>query len=90
MMWILAQTPSQDFLDYALDGSIVAIMAIIVIGALREWWVPGTAHRRAISDKEKIIDRLIQERNKALSLNESMNEATRRALDVALASRKDR
>lgn len=81
------QTRPRDFLDYALDGSIIGLMAIIVIGAVYEWWVPGRTHRRTIAEKDREIERVVSERDRALALNEAQNEATRRALEVAIAAR---
>lgn len=33
--------------------SVVALLLIIVIGAVREWWVPGWVYRNAVKDRDE-------------------------------------
>lgn len=34
-------------------GGLVVLLLLIVWGALKEWWVPGVTHRRALQEAEK-------------------------------------
>lgn len=33
--------------------SVVVLLMIIVIGAVREWWVPGWVYRNAVKDRDE-------------------------------------
>lgn len=33
--------------------SVVALLILIVVGSLREWWVPGWVYRKAVKDADE-------------------------------------
>jgi hypothetical protein len=44
-------------------GGIVGLMTVIIIGALRAWWLPAWVHKNALDEKEKQAKRLEEERD---------------------------
>jgi hypothetical protein len=55
---IFAQTTGQSTNDiiYILSrGSGPAVLSVIVVGAIREWWVPGATHRRMVDERNELL-----------------------------------
>lgn len=48
--YVLAQASSGEMLAYIERGGIIGLLIIIVVGAIREWWVPGATHRRLLAE----------------------------------------
>lgn len=44
---------TQLLLRSAEHVSVVFLLVLIVIGALREWWVPGWVYRKAVKDGDE-------------------------------------
>lgn len=48
-----------EFVELIKGGSVATILAIALyvslVGAFREWWVPGPAHRRTLAERDKAI-----------------------------------
>lgn len=39
--------------DLLTQGGLAGALAVAIVGALKEWWVPGATYRRALADAEK-------------------------------------
>lgn len=52
----LGQTEILTDPDVLARGGLVGVLAVIVVGALNEWWVPGKTYRRALADAERWRD----------------------------------
>lgn len=52
LYYVIAQatTAPVNMMDYIERGGIIGLLTIIVVGALREWWVPGATHRRLLAE----------------------------------------
>ena len=44
--------PTEQLIDIISSGGVVGLLAVVVVGALKEWWVPGRVHRRAVAEKD--------------------------------------
>lgn len=48
-----------DFVAIVSNGSVSALLAVAlwvaVVGAFREWWVPGPVHRRMMAERDKAL-----------------------------------
>ena len=52
-----ATEPSADsFFQLLSDASGPTLMAIIIVGALREWWVPGKHFTRVVLQRDELIE----------------------------------
>lgn len=67
-----AADPSTDIVSLISKAGAPTLLAIIVVGAMKEWWVPGPTHRR-----------MVKERDELLRLALSGQEVGSRALDTA-------
>jgi hypothetical protein len=56
----LADPSATGFLDLITEASGPTLMAIIVVGALREWWVPGAHFKRVTAQRDEILELLVQ------------------------------
>lgn len=56
-IYIIFQTAptSVDLLALLSDASGPALLAVIVFGAIREWWVPGKTHRRMVEERDTLL-----------------------------------
>lgn len=57
-------------------GGTVALLVVVVFGAWKEWWVPGPAHKRRVTE-------LTQERNEWKDMALRGVNATEKAVDLA-------
>lgn len=60
-----------DLVDLLANASGPTLLAIIIIGAIREWWVPGKTHRRTIEERDHMMELLFRSTSttdKALSV----------------------
>lgn len=70
---ILSVTSGDPILDWlSNNASAVGVMAVVIVGFIRGWIVPG-----------REIDRVIKERDRAMDIVYAQAEATNRALEVA-------
>lgn len=75
---LAAATPTGNpMIDWIANAGAVGVLAFIVVGFVKGWIVPGTAHNRVIAEK-----------NRALDLVYKQAELTQRALEVAEEKRK--
>jgi len=44
--------PTDQLFDIISSGGVVGVLTVIVVGALKEWWVPGKVHRRVVTEKD--------------------------------------
>lgn len=48
-------TPSPfELVGLIRDAGVIGILAVIVIGALREWWVSGVQYRRVLQERDEL------------------------------------
>lgn len=75
-------TPEQfALMSNALNGApLAALLAAALVGAVREWWVPGATHRRLLDAAEAR-----EERWRDLALNAT--GLAERAVDAAAGTR---
>lgn len=63
LVWVIFQTAptsSNDIFALISDASGPALLAVIVFGAWREWWVPGTTHRRMVNERDQLLRLLLR------------------------------
>jgi hypothetical protein len=54
-------TPSPfEFVGLIRDAGVIGILAVIVIGALREWWVSGVQYRRVLNERDELQMELLR------------------------------
>lgn len=53
MFDLLTQTPTNDVFSLLADASGPMLMAIIIWGAIKEWWVPGAVFRRVLAERDE-------------------------------------
>ena len=56
--WLAVVNPDQpqDLISYIANVSGPVLMAIIIVGAIREWWVPGSVHRRTVVERDQLLE----------------------------------
>jgi hypothetical protein len=69
----LAQTPSDPLLEWLSRAGSLGILSAAVLAFLRGWIVPRGTHERVIA-----------ERDRAVTLSEKQNEIAWRALEAAM------
>ncbi len=73
---MLAQVaPPVDFFTLLSDASGPLLMAVIIWGAIKEWWVPGVTHRRTVQERDQLLKLAVRGTNvldKTLSAAESV------------------
>lgn len=52
-----------ELISWIRDGGVIALLTIIVWGSYKEWWVPGTTHRRALDERDLRERRILSERD---------------------------
>lgn len=59
---VLAQAgePTTDIIALISDASGPLLMAVIIWGAIKEWWVPGRSHRRIVDERDKLLELAIR------------------------------
>lgn len=56
MMFPLFQTANElELIPLISDLTAPALMAIIIWGAIKEWWVPGKTHRRMVAERDELL-----------------------------------
>jgi hypothetical protein len=78
-----AADPNTDIITLLSKASVPTVLAVIVVGAMREWWVPGTTHRRTVRERDALL-------NLALQGQEVGNKALDAASILAAAAAKKR
>jgi hypothetical protein len=43
-----------EFIGWIRDGGVIGVLAIIVWGAYREWWVSGATFRRTLAERDAL------------------------------------
>lgn len=43
-----------EFVGIIRDAGVIGVLAIIVVGALREWWVSGDQYRRVLRERDEL------------------------------------
>ena len=72
---ILLQASALDLGPLVRDGGAVAVLGIALVGAFREWWVPGWLYRKEV----RRADRAEQIALKALGASEAVIEVIRQS-----------
>lgn len=75
-----AAADGTDIVTLLSKASAPTLLAIIVVGAMKEWWVPGPTHRRMVKERDELL-RL------ALSGQEVGSRALEGASIIAAAAR---
>jgi hypothetical protein len=65
------------FLNLLTEASGPTLMAVIVLGALREWWVPGAHFKRVVAQRDEILDLLVENQLHTQRVVERVTEAAR-------------
>lgn len=81
---VLAASPDGDLLTSLRDASGPTVLAVIVIGAIREWWVPGATHRRIVRERDDLLQLALRSTHtldRAVSIAESRDERDRQTAD---------
>lgn len=47
--------PGVGFVDLLSKASGPTFLAIVVVGAINEWWVPGRTHRRIVAERDELL-----------------------------------
>jgi hypothetical protein len=47
--------PPVDIITILADASGPLFMAIVIWGAISEWWVPGRTHRRMVAERDELL-----------------------------------
>lgn len=47
--------PSADWVKLLSSASGPTVMAVIIIGAIKEWWIPGKTHRRTVAERDALL-----------------------------------
>lgn len=76
-----AQTDPFDGLPaYISHASGPALMAVIIVGALREWWVTGKQYERIVGERDQLLSmalRQLETQERALKVAELTSEAVK-------------
>lgn len=64
------------------DGGSTAVLAIIVLGAYRGWWVPGPWHKQTVDKLEADVTRANERANRAELIALKASGASEALLDV--------
>lgn len=70
--------PDAILIDYLSQGGVIVLLSVIVVGAVREWWVPGVTHRRLLAEshaREQELKQLLYAGTKLAS--EAVTELTK-------------
>ena len=62
-----------DFISLISDASGPALMAVIIVGALKRWWISGSEYRRVLAERDRFLELALRSQNtadKALSVAE--------------------
>ena len=66
-----------DLISYISRATGPVIMAVIIVGAIQEWWVPGRQHRRVVEQRDALLELALRSQ-----------EVGERALNVAGGGKK--
>lgn len=55
MSLVLAADQSLDLIKLISTASAPTLLAVIVVGAFREWWVPGPTHKRTVDERDALL-----------------------------------
>ena len=47
---------SDPWVEFLSRGGAVAILALVAVGFVKEWWVSGSAHRRLRHERDELFD----------------------------------
>lgn len=75
-----------DLLDVISKAGVVGLLAAILWGGSRPdgraWWIFGWAHRAALSDRDRLIDELREERDRLFEIILTSNSTLRESTDL--------
>lgn len=58
-----ATDPGGDWISVLSRGSGPVLMAVIIVGAIRRWWVTGTEHREAVAQRDRLFELALKSTN---------------------------
>lgn len=82
LFFLGAADPNISFVEVLKNASAPTLMAVIVVGAINEWWVPGRSHRRIVAERDELLKLVIGSQevgHKAIDTASMIAEAIRNA-----------
>lgn len=68
-----------EFVGLIRDAGVIGLLVVIVVGALREWWVSGEQYRRVLAERDELQRELFH----VLGLTDRATRVLERATRVA-------
>lgn len=72
-----------EVLGWIRDLGSLAILSLIVWGAVQDWWIPGTHHRKVLEERDEQIRILRRERDEYRDITLDLLGMANRATAVA-------
>lgn len=70
-----------DIIGWVRDGGVIAVLIIVVWGALNEWWVTGKQYRRILIERDQYRNELFN----VLGLTDRASRALDRATNQVIS-----
>ena len=75
--------PGVEVISWIRDGGIIGLLVLIVLGSVRQWWVPGWHYRQTLQERDEwrnLAMRGTEHTEKSLTVAEEITKVVERRL----------